>query len=589
MTSSTSSSSTARRPLLLPSSSSSSSFHETTGSPLYRSVASLGRSSSRVLFGQQGETRSSAFSLASCTLGAGLLTLPCAFSLVGVGVALAGMMAGALINGYCCYLLALCCVRTSSASYEAVALAALGPSATIFCVPVFIVVLFGVLSSQLIVVGDCLVAALASWCGPEATAGAWWASREYLTACAVVMVVGPLSLQKDVSSLRFTSALAIMAVTGLLAFLVVFSVRGVGVAPGGAAAVLNREGFLAMDTTAPDSWIAACTAANMIFFSFAAQAQVPPIYEGLKERSALRMRAVIVVASITCVVLYCGVGIFGCLSFPNVSAAWPLNGDILAEFRDKDPSTPNNTVNVLRVVMATTMCLTAPLILLPCRSASLQFVRMIHSMCCAGGGDTESSGDRGGSGNRGGGGGRGRDAGTGRGRQSQQVQLDDPLRGVRDSVYDENGTTMGTTRGGCGRCGRCGGKERRESLVRYLITCILLGSAVVVGLVIPSLGVVVTLTASTGGVLLLYIFPVWFYLRLRMKGNETGDGGGKTGGGGGGGSGSGSSGKDGGAFTRRRGCDRSWALPVCVAVIAAIVGTMGTVACIVQISRGVKL
>ena len=119
--------------------------------------------------------------------------------------------------------------------------------------------------------------------------------------------------------------------------------------------------------------------------------------------------------------------------------------------------------------------------------------------------------------------------------------------------------------------------------MRYLITCILLVSAVVVGLVIPSLGVVVTLTASTGGVLLLYIFPVWFYLRLRMKGNETGDGGGKTSGDGG------SSGKDGGAFTRRRGCDRSWALPVCVAVIAAIVGTLGTVASVVQISRGVKL
>lgn len=210
-------------------------------------------------------------------------------------------------------------------------------------------------------------------------------SRSMLTFLAIGIIVIPLSLLKDMRSLRFAGALSVYCFIFVVIAIIIrgtqnfiafpqskLDIRSFLWSPWGRSGnkdiptslIPHNMSSTLSNTTSSITEIEGFMHALPIFlFAFGCQIQVAVLYEVLNDRSVKRMFAVLKKAHFIEYLGLSTIGVFGCLAFPAV-AQWPLKSDVLDEFGEFDI-----LMMVTRSVLCLIICLVIPLLVLPCRMA----------------------------------------------------------------------------------------------------------------------------------------------------------------------------------------------------------------------------
>lgn len=311
---------------------------------------------------------SCALNIVSTCIGTGLLALPFAFASAGTPLSCFLLVFFAACSAFSSYLLCQCCEWASCESYEEITVAAFGRAGSVGLEIVVIWLLFGAMTSLLVVCGDSLYAAFISsgfWhegllsSRPSALPFLSISDRTVLILLDVVCVAMPLSFLDTPKSLRYSNAVAVS-----LTLLVVLLLLLRGALSGLAAPVAESEAPPRPEQKpSVPAWGTAIRAVPIIMLSLGCQVQVPCVYATLEHRSLGRMAGVLGMSSAFCVALYGAIATAGLAALAALSQSDAVPGNILRGFPAQDVS-----ANAMRVVMAGAVTLVYPMLCLPCRS-----------------------------------------------------------------------------------------------------------------------------------------------------------------------------------------------------------------------------
>ena len=300
-----------------------------TSSPLVRSL----RASSVVIFGKPGRTRALTITMAMASVGSGVLALPSSLRSTSLAPGLLLLLSASLASWFCNATISRIALRKPRANtYASVAKETLGEKCAVLIETLLVVLLVFVIAALLVVLGDALlllVKGYADMCAkgahPDDLLCTYVHSRSQLMLTLLLLVIFPLSLIRDITSLRFTSLMGALAIAYVL-FTLCY----------GASLEVQKRGLRATIQLLPVWTFSASSfvsASPVILLSYGAQAQIPLIVASVKGKSkaerARTMRRANVLATLGLTVLYVSFGVAGNLCFPGTR---PLNGDILTEF-----------------------------------------------------------------------------------------------------------------------------------------------------------------------------------------------------------------------------------------------------------------
>ncbi|EPY40452.1 amino acid permease-like protein [Angomonas deanei] len=249
-----------------------------------------------------GTLVSSAFNLASATLGAGALALPSAMLHSGFIVGILTLAVVYLFTVYSIYLLIKVGVLHELYSYEAIADDLLGSYSQEITGLFIVLFCWGVAVVYIVVMGD-FMTPLMSTLGISHIIG-----RKTVMTIFFFCIMFPLSLARQVNTLRYASIVG-CASTLLLAMATVIRTIEKG-------DTLSHMPMARFDT---DS----VSAISTYVFSYCCQPVAFSIFLEMKNASTKRMTFCASCSMLTCTLLYIVVGVFGALAFgedtrPNV-------------------------------------------------------------------------------------------------------------------------------------------------------------------------------------------------------------------------------------------------------------------------------
>ena len=323
-----------------------------TQSPSTRALRNIGAGTTELLFGSKGSIQSCIMTLASCTIGTGVLALPAAFAEAGFAAGLLLISLSVGFNAWTCLLLTHCCVLSKQYSYRRIGEAAFGKTGGTVVKFGVVFVLFGIITALQVVLSDSLYKVAHLFV--EHPASKWM-----LSGVAIGVTVLPLSLPSDISALRYTSVLALTSMLYVTIVVVVcgyLRVEQVGGFSNAVAVAINEtDAFWAPQggsskslNTNASKMLNIMTNIPVFMMAFGCQVQVPDIFhtmpkqmmdvvvgssgEGVR-RIKKRMRSLKdmqwVVVGALCIVcfLYLLLGVSGAMAF--VGHWHQLKGDVL--------------------------------------------------------------------------------------------------------------------------------------------------------------------------------------------------------------------------------------------------------------------
>ena len=497
-----------------------------TQSPSTRALRNIGAGTTDILFGSKGSIQSCIMTLASCTIGTGVLALPAAFAEAGFAAGLALITLSVGFNAWTCLLLTHCCVLSKQYSYRRIGEAAFGRTGGLVVKVGLVAVLFGIITALQVVLSDSLYKVAHLFVDHPA-------SKWTLSGVAIGVTVLPLSLPSDISALRYTSVLALTSMLYVTIVVVVCGYLRVEQVGGLAQAIdvaINetnafwepQSGSNTLNASA-SKMLNIMTNVPVFMMAFGCQVQVPDIFRTMpkktiaavvngvrggvrgvggqtRTRSLKDMQWVVAGALFIVCFLYLLLGVSGAMAFVG---HWnQLKGDVLIAL---GTTTSNhmllNNIGAARVVMCVSVSLTCPLLVLPCRDTALQLLGLDWHR-----------------GNHG-------EAGDDRNRDQEEADEADTMEKNRrahragTSKLNPSASNVLQHRGAAARGAReVGGRKNKWPATRMvshsLVTAGLLVLTWVLANSINNLKLVLGFTGATGGCLLLYILPSLFYLKL---------------------------------------------------------------------------
>jgi amino acid permease len=269
--------------------------------------------------------------LLNTVVGGGILSLPFAFKTCGLAAgALYQVLFGAA-SWYGSYLLLDALrYRPTASSYEALALASLGPKGALAYNAAALINCYGACVSYLVAVADVIPPLLAEM-GHDV-------GRSVVLLLLTALVIFPLSALRDISALRYASGLAVLI---YIAFAITLGYLGFTAPPAAApAAPLFKPD--------PAGWISAIP---LCAFAFVHQTSIFPIYQEVREPTPMRMRAVVSAAVVTATCLYLFASLAAYARFGERT-----RGDILLNLATVD----SDGVRLMRLAFGFSVCLTYP-------------------------------------------------------------------------------------------------------------------------------------------------------------------------------------------------------------------------------------
>ncbi|XP_057523285.1 amino acid transporter AVT6C-like [Amaranthus tricolor] len=274
--------------------------------------------------GEKGASLASAvFNISTTMIGAGIMSIPATFKVLGVFPSLSVVLIVALMGDITGEFMLRYTHSGKSTSYAGLmgeSFGRIGALALQICV---IITSFGCLIIYLIIIGDVLAGTqsgstihtgiLQEWFGFY-----WWTSRSFAILFVVLIVILPLVLFRRVDSLRYTSLLAILLA---VVFIVISSFMAIEALLEGKTQNLR----LMPDFSDKGAIFSLFTTLPVFMTAFGYQINVHPVRAELGEPSDMRLA--IRISLLICALFYFSIGFFGYLLFGD-----SINADMLVNF-----------------------------------------------------------------------------------------------------------------------------------------------------------------------------------------------------------------------------------------------------------------
>lgn len=323
---------------------------------------------------RQSTTASAIFNLVSTIVGGGVLSLPYAFSLVGVGLGTLMLVVTAIASDFSIYILVSCSRRSGSKTYEQVAARAFGPLAKpvvqlmVFLLTVLILVAYTVLLKQL------LSPLVDEYIFPHEDIGQF---KKNLVAVACVLLISPACFQRSVTALSRFSFFSICSVLILAVIIFIRSFQRVDEWPSFDADAVNSIVWFNND------FEAVVKALPIFVCSYVCHFNVLPVHGELLRPTRRRLKRVVHCTVLCTSIFYFSVGLIG--HFYCLALAQPTEDNILNSFSKSD-----GLVNIGRASLFVSILVSVPLVTLPCREALRGLLRCCYAVARPGpGGDDE--------------------------------------------------------------------------------------------------------------------------------------------------------------------------------------------------------
>ncbi len=298
---------------------------------------------------RKGSIRGSIFNLCGNTLGAGALSLPLAFESAGFIGGLVLLFLAAMTCIFSLDLLIDAREFTGLRSIEELIVVCYGRKMGYFVEFNIVVLCFGTAVAYIVTVGDLATPLLqltpySEYITPHITMVSFW-----------LLLMGPLSTLKEMSSLIKTSSLGVLAILYLAVVTTTTSIQDV-----------QQNGFSnswGKATLFPSDLWRLLQAVPLFIFAFTCQINSIAIYNDLERRSRTRMKKVVRRSVGICLTVYTLMGLFGYLRFPLT-----VTGNILTNYCVNDPNSPNQVLIISAyIAIIFTVSFAFPLIMFPLR------------------------------------------------------------------------------------------------------------------------------------------------------------------------------------------------------------------------------
>jgi amino acid permease len=297
-----------------------------------------------------GSMASSGFNLASATLGAGTLALPAAFQSSGVVLGALLLILCAAATVYSIRLLIKVAEKTGHMTYESMSKNLIGKRMDYVTEALIVLFCWGITVVYVVMIGNILDPLRDVKGFPEVFKGA--NGLRLLTTIFWAIFMLPLSLAKEINTLRYASMVGIMATFVLMSAVVAHCVLD------------NQPRDKPKETTNYAVFnLNMIMALPIITFSFCCQTNCFEIYTELSKRSVRRMTLSAAVSMTICTCIYIVVGSAGYIDFHNA-----VHGNILKNY--SPVGTPY--LEVAFVAISITLTMAFPICIFPTRDAFIQ-------------------------------------------------------------------------------------------------------------------------------------------------------------------------------------------------------------------------
>lgn len=303
----------------------------------------------------------SMFTLTNTIMGSGTLAVPYAIASSGWLLGNVVMLSIALITRYSVYLLLSASDRAgvnSARTYESLGHYTMGAFGTRLAEFTFIFGGFGTLVSYFMFITDLFTIVL----GVAAT------HKWIVTCCCMAFVILPLSLSRRLGKLRFSSVLAVLSITYVVAFVLV------------AFLIVVNNNVSAIDFSRVQAVRfepGSVYTMTLLIAAFACHNTALPVYDELRNRNIKRMDKAVIGAIGIAFVLYEIIGLLGYLQFGDAT-----KDNILLNFSPEyvaQNSAIQYPLLVGRFCMGVALLLTTPIAMWPFRSCILSVVLRIKN------------------------------------------------------------------------------------------------------------------------------------------------------------------------------------------------------------------
>lgn len=288
------------------------------------------------------------FNLAGSSLGAGILALPSAMHTSGIIMGTIYLIVIFLLTVFSLRILALAATKTGIKSYEGMARQLFGRGGDVFTAIVMFVKCFGACVAYVICVSDLWGAFLSD----DRVTGYYKTTsfRRVITSVTFVVLMLPLSLPKNINSLRYVS---MVGVSFILFFVICVIIHS---ATHGLKEPIKDKNLVLFRTGTP-----AIRGLGMYMFAYLCQSNMFEVWNEMKPAPSVRkMELECFVGMLICTFLYWMTGFFGYMDFGDKVAS-----SLLGMYR---PLT-DYYFAVAYIGLVVKLCVAFALHILPCRDA----------------------------------------------------------------------------------------------------------------------------------------------------------------------------------------------------------------------------
>eukprot|EP00742_Colponemidia_sp_Colp-10_P003609 GILJ01003841.1.p1 GENE.GILJ01003841.1~~GILJ01003841.1.p1 ORF type:complete len:494 (-),score=72.91 GILJ01003841.1:162-1643(-) len=317
----------------------------------------------------RASVKSSVFNLVSTILGGGVLALPSAFSNSGMLLGVFLVLTMAIVTAYSIHLLVLSARRMEAKSYEELSVRTFGPNGASVVAVLLLFLLFMASIAYVMLMEENISPVLKylfDW--TEYPLGNGFKA---IVMAVCVLTVFPVTMLRSMTSLRFTSAISLVAVTFLALAIVIRAVQHM---------VGDDTWIPVVQPEAADagswSWIylhqGTLNSVSVMSVSFLCHFNVLPVHNDLKNNGTTsrrpfnaRMKLVNYSTIFLVSILYIIVAVFGYATFGTTTAA-----NVLENYMPRDP-----LLTIGRLGLFAVLWLSYPLLVFPLRGVIDRMLR----------------------------------------------------------------------------------------------------------------------------------------------------------------------------------------------------------------------
>eukprot|EP00055_Hartaetosiga_balthica_P012140 m.58066 g.58066 ORF g.58066 m.58066 type:complete len:458 (+) comp7850_c0_seq5:57-1430(+) len=288
--------------------------------------------------------------LINTIIGAGVLSLPYAFSLVGYVGGILLLIVNVMVADYSLHLLLKAAKTCGRDTYESIADYTFGRKGVALVSMATILLNIGAATAYIVIIGDTLPEFIYD-VAPTFLATEW--ARLWATGVVTLIFLIPLSLLRNIALLGYTSSLSVICV-------VVFVFVMIGIAASDEGKPTDESAKLHKMVWSQNIF----RAFSLLAFAFTCHTTMFPIYLSLEKRSVSRMMKAIHYAMIVCFSLYVSVGLCGYFLYGQLFGG--IKGDVLVNIGENESFVVTTIVRIMYIV---SIISTYPLAFPPIRQA----------------------------------------------------------------------------------------------------------------------------------------------------------------------------------------------------------------------------